>query len=61
MDQPRKVAKPARGHIYVLVQYCFLYSFLYQVPVYFLSGDMHIRARFTSVYYMYMLLLLSSH
>ena len=50
MGQPRKVAKPARGHIYVLVQYCFLYWFVYKVPVYFLSGDMYIRARFTAVY-----------
>ena len=50
MGQPRKVAKPASGHIYVLVQYCFLYWFVYKVPVYFLSGDMYIRARFTAVY-----------
>ena len=45
MDQPRKVAKPARGqlypwqvHIYVLVQYCCFYWFVYQVPVYFIWG-----------------------
>ena len=57
MDQPRKVAKPARGqlypwkvHIYALVQYCCLYWFVYQVPVYFLFGDMYIRARFTAAY-----------
>ena len=57
MDQPSKVAKPARGqlypwyvHIYVLVQYCCLYWFVYQVPVYFLFGDMYIRSRFTAVY-----------
>ena len=57
MDQPREVAKPARGqlypwevHIYELVQYCCLYWFVYQVPVYFLFGDMYIRARFTTVY-----------
>ena len=52
MDQPRKVAKPARGQLY---QYCCLYWFVYQVPVYFLFGDMYIRARFTAVYiYAYM-------
>ena len=36
-------------YIYVLVQYCCLYWFEYQVPVYFLFGDMYIRARFTVV------------
>ena len=57
----RKVAKPARGqlnreikcrcrclrgrHIYM---YCCLHLFIYQV--YFLFGDMYIRARFTAVY-----------
>ena len=59
MDQPFKVVKPARDQlypctstytIYVLVQYCCLYWFVYQVPVYFLFGGMYIRARFTSVY-----------
>ena len=56
MDQPRKVAKPASAvsvvstYIYVLVQYCCLYWFVFQVPVYFLFGDMYIRARFTAVY-----------
>ena len=33
----------------VLVQYCCLYWFTYQVPVYFLFGDMYIHARFTVV------------
>ena len=47
MDQPRKGAKPARGQPY---QYCCLYWFVYQVQVYFLFGDMYIRARFTAVY-----------
>ena len=36
--------------MYVLVQYCCLYWFVNQVPVYFLFGDMHIRAPFTAVY-----------
>ena len=35
-------------YIYVLVQYCCLYFFTYQV--YFEFGDMYIRARFTAVY-----------
>ena len=34
--------------IYVLVQYCCLYFFILQV--YFLFGDMYIRAQFTAVY-----------
>ena len=56
MDQPHKIVKPGRGQLYswkvhidVLVQYCCLYWFIYQVPVYFLFGDMYIRARFTVV------------
>ena len=36
-------------YIYVLVQYCCLYRFIYQVPVYFLFGDMYFCARFTVV------------
>ena len=68
MDQPRKVAKPARGQPnretkcpcrcihgkYIdLYMFCCLLLFIYQV--YFLSGDMCIRARFTAVYiYVYM-------
>ena len=41
-------------YIYVRVQYCSLYLFIYQV--YFLFGDMDIRARFTAVYaYIYIL------
>ena len=39
------------GSIYVLVQYCCLYWFVYQVPVYFLFGGIYICARFTAVYY----------
>ena len=36
------------GSIYVLLFACCL---IYQVLVYFLFGDMYIRARFTAVYY----------
>ena len=39
--------------IYVLVQYCCLYWFVYQVPVYFLFGDMYIRARGSLLYNMH--------
>ena len=64
MDQPCKAAKPARGqlngeikgpcrcirgkYINVLVQYCCLCLFIYQV--HFKFGGMYIRARFTAVY-----------
>ena len=59
MDQPRKVAKPARGQLNreiecpladaSVVMYCCLHFFIDQV--YFLIGDMYIlRARFTAVY-----------
>ena len=62
MDQPRKVAKPARGQLKREIKcpcrciirgkytymYCCLLLFIYQV--YFLFGDMCIRARFTAVY-----------
>ena len=47
MDQPRKIATSARGQLY---QYCCLYWFVYQVPVFLGGGDMYIRVRFTAVY-----------
>ena len=61
MDQPRKVAKPARGQLNRDIKcpcrwirgkytnmYCCLHLFIHQV--YFLFGDiMCIRARFTAV------------
>ena len=34
-------------YLYVLVQYCCLYFFIYQV--YFKFGDIYVRARFTAV------------
>ena len=63
MDQPRKVATPARGQLTreskcpcrcilrgkYIYMYCCMLLFIYQV--YFLFGDiMCIRARFTAVY-----------
>ena len=61
MDQPRKLAKPVRGQLnrenkclcrcirgkYIYINCCLL-LLIYQV--YFLFGDMCIRARFTAVY-----------
>ena len=69
MDQPRKIAKPTRGQLngelsvltdasvvssyYICIAVCIC---LYTYGVYFLFGDMHIRARFTAVQcaYIYM-------
>ena len=62
MDQPRKIAKPTRGQLNgklsvltdasVVSSYCICIAVcicLYTYEVYFLFGDMHIRARFTAV------------
>ena len=66
MDQPRKVAKPARGQKnkeikcpcrYISGMYIYMYNtraavciYLFIYQVFFLFGDMYIRARFTAVY-----------
>ena len=70
MDQPRKIAKPTRGQLngklsvltdasvvssyYICIAVCICLIYTYEV--YFLFGDMHIRARFTAVQcaYIYM-------
>ena len=65
MDKPRKVAKPARGHLnreikcpcrcirdkymYICTGTVLLFVFVYIRGI-FLIGDMYIRARFTAVY-----------
>ena len=65
MDQPRKVAKPARGqlnretkcpcrcirgkYMYICTGTVLLFVFVY-IPGIFLFGDMYICARFTAVY-----------
>ena len=66
MDQPRKVAKPARGQKnkeikcpcrYISGMYIYMYNtrtavciYVFIYQVLFLFGDMYIRARFTAVY-----------
>ena len=64
MDQPRKVAKPARGQLNreisvlayasVVRTYVLLFAFVYRPGIFFIWVHTYIRARFTAVYaYMY--------